>query len=374
MTGGFSLCIIGAMKGENMYCDWFNRLGVRAKLFLSNLLMVVIPVVIILLVTISLWGLLRYTNPINHRGWVMLAPSSLQAQVFQYELEQINKKLSHPLTSVDDIRHNSAIIEAQGLDIAIYDKTGNMLYETPGCHANSLLQKVALAGSNVDHKLLWADSTITYYNTYGAGLTVIGYGHIPFLAKNMAQEDFDKKMVEAIFGLGIILFIIFVIGLGMFLSIRLSRYILRPLNDLKEVANGVREGHFNQSVSVRTEDELGELCQGFNHMLGGLVEAYTRQRDYENRRRQMIAGICHDLSTPLTSVKGYSCGLLEGVANSEDKRKRYAQTIYEMASRMEDLVDLLSEFSQLELKQITYEQKIIVFKKYFHNLWNLVIC
>lgn len=91
MTGGFSLCIIGAMKGENMYCDWFNRLGVRAKLFLSNLLMVVIPVVIILLVTISLWGLLRYTNPINHRGWVMLAPSSLQAQVFQYELEQINK-------------------------------------------------------------------------------------------------------------------------------------------------------------------------------------------------------------------------------------------------------------------------------------------
>lgn len=357
MTGGFSLCIIGAMKGENMYCDWFNRLGVRAKLFLSNLLMVVIPVVIILLVTISLWGLLRYTNPINHRGWVMLAPSSLQAQVFQYELEQINKKLSHPLTSVDDIRNNSAIIEAQGLDIAIYDNRGNMLYETPGCHANSLLQKVALAGSNVDHKLLWADSTITYYNTYGAGLTVIGYGHIPFLAKNMAQEDFDKKMVEAIFGLGIILFIIFVIGLGMFLSIRLSRYILRPLNDLKEVANGVREGHFNQSVSVRTEDELGALCQGFNHMLGGLVEAYTRQRDYENRRRQMIAGICHDLSTPLTSVKGYSCGLLEGVANSEDKRKRYAQTIYEMASRMEDLVDLLSEFSQLELKQITYEQK-----------------
>lgn len=278
MTGGFSLCIIGAMKGENMYCDWFNRLGVRAKLFLSNLLMVVIPVVIILLVTISLWGLLRYTNPISHRGWVMLAPSSLQAQVFQYEVEQINKKLSHPLTSVDDIRNNSAIIEAQGLDIAIYDNRGNMLYETPGCHANSLLQKVALAGSNVDHKLLWANNTITYYNTYGAGLTVIGYGHIPFLAKNMAQEDFDKKMVEAIFGLGIILFIIFVIGLGMFLSIRLSRYILRPLNDLKEVANGVREGHFNQSVSVRTEDELGELCQGFNHMLGGLVEAYTRQR------------------------------------------------------------------------------------------------
>lgn len=71
----------------------------------------------------------------------------------------------------------------------------------------------------------------------------------------------------------------------------------------------------------------------------------------------MIAGICHDLSTPLTSVKGYSCGLLEGVANSEDKRKRYAQTIYEMASRMEELVDLLSEFSQLELKQIIYEQK-----------------
>ena len=68
-------------------------------------------------------------------------------------------------------------------------------------------------------------------------------------------------------------------------------------------------------------------------MLGGLVEAHTRQRVYENRRRQMIAGICHDLSTPLTSVKGYSCGLLEGVANSEDKRKRYAQTIYEMASR-----------------------------------------
>lgn len=79
----------------------------------------------------------------------------------------------------------------------------------------------------------------------------------------------------------------------------------------------------------------------------------------------MIAGICHDISTPLTSVKGYASGILEGVANTDEKRARYVQMIYDMAGRIERLVNMLSDFSKLELKQIHYDLHI-------YNIDNLV--
>lgn len=67
----------------------------------------------------------------------------------------------------------------------------------------------------------------------------------------------------------------------------------------------------------------------------------------------MIAGIAHDLRTPLTSIKGYLEGIRDGVANTPEKQARYFNTIYDSANSMENMLNDLLTISKLELGTIT---------------------
>ena len=340
-----------------MLFNWFNSLGVRRKMIISNLLIIIIPFIVLLTVLSIVWGVIRYTNPVNHRQWMMLAPSTIQSQVFQLGLEQINKKLSKESTSISDILDSSAVLEAQGLDIVIL-KDNKIVYATPDIEPNIMLSNVKnmINGLESNHYLNWEGNQFTYVNSYDMGLTVYGAGRIPFMTKSMGPESTDKKMVEGAFGIGILMIIAIIIGIGLYISNRLGEYILRPVIDLKQAADDLKNGIVPKRIAVRNHDELGVTCEAFNNMQESLLKARQEQDLYEERRREMIAGVCHDISTPLTSVKGYASGIIEGIANTEEKQARYVQRIYDMAGRIEHLVNMLSDFSQLELKQIHYNR------------------
>lgn len=65
----------------------------------------------------------------------------------------------------------------------------------------------------------------------------------------------------------------------------------------------------------------------------------------------MIAGIAHDLRTPLTSIKGYLEGIRDGVANTPEKQARYFNTIYDSANSMEICLMICLRFQNLSLAQ-----------------------
>ena len=71
-------------------------------------------------------------------------------------------------------------------------------------------------------------------------------------------------------------------------------------------------------------------------------------------RKELIAGISHDLATPLTAIKGYASGILDGIAKSPEKELRYIEQIHESACLMENMVENLFLFSKLDLKKIPF--------------------
>ena len=74
----------------------------------------------------------------------------------------------------------------------------------------------------------------------------------------------------------------------------------------------------------------------------------------EKQNRELISNISHDLKTPITSIKGYVEGLIDGVANTPEKQEKYIRTIYNKANDMDHLIDELTLYSRFESDRIPY--------------------
>ncbi len=124
--------------------------------------------------------------------------------------------------------------------------------------------------------------------------------------------------------------------------------ILRPLNALSDGAKRIENGDFSKPVVYPGKDEFAPVCTAFNRMQEHLLKEREKTAFYEKARTELIAGISHDLRTPLTSVKGYIKGLRDNVANTPERREQYLAIAYKKACEMDALLQRLFYFSSLE--------------------------
>ncbi|HIY15763.1 MAG TPA: HAMP domain-containing histidine kinase [Candidatus Intestinimonas stercorigallinarum] len=126
------------------------------------------------------------------------------------------------------------------------------------------------------------------------------------------------------------------------------KHILRPVNALTAAARRIEAGDYSQGVGYDGQDEFTAVCAAFEHMQRHLLLEREKNAAYERARTDLVAGISHDLRTPLTSVKGYLKGLRDGVANTPEKQAQYLDIAYRKACDMDVLLQRLFYFSKLE--------------------------
>lgn len=126
------------------------------------------------------------------------------------------------------------------------------------------------------------------------------------------------------------------------------KHILRPVNALADSARRVEAGDYTQPVGYGGQDEFTAVCAAFEQMQRHLLEEREKNNAYERARTDLVAGISHDLRTPLTSVKGYIKGLRDGVAATPERRAQYLDIAYRKACDMDVLLQRLFYFSKLE--------------------------
>lgn len=151
-----------------------------------------------------------------------------------------------------------------------------------------------------------------------------------------------------------------IMGIGIMVLINLAivfviaRSILKPLDLLKKGTKMISEGNLDFEINYKGDDEITEVIDNFEEMRRKLSLSMEQQKRYEESRKELIAGISHDLSTPLTSIKGYVSGLMDGVADSPEKREQYLKTIYNTAEDMDRLVSELFLFSKLDVDKVPF--------------------
>ena len=119
---------------------------------------------------------------------------------------------------------------------------------------------------------------------------------------------------------------------------------MRQIQPIREMARATRqyaEGDFDVRMrDYGRDDEFGELAASFNNM------AETLQQT-ERQRREFIANISHELKTPMTTIAGYTDGILDGTIPPENERQ-YLQIIAEESRRLSRLVRRMLDVSQLQ--------------------------
>lgn len=164
---------------------------------------------------------------------------------------------------------------------------------------------------------------------------------------------------------------IMLMGVLMMVSGFTSLYIywmfVRPLKLLQEGTERIKEGNLEEDVEVLSDDEIGQVCQSFNEMRVKLKESVDDRMRYEQENRELISNISHDLRTPITAIKGYVEGIMDGVADTPEKIDRYIRTIYNKTNEMDALINELSLYSKIDNNSIPYNFVKINVAAYFDD-------
>ena len=151
------------------------------------------------------------------------------------------------------------------------------------------------------------------------------------------------------------------------LMIWIYQSMVTPIKKLQIAAENIKEGNLDFSIDIAgaEQDEMNELCVTFEEMRRRLKESAEEKLASEQENKNLISNIAHDLKTPITAVKGYAEGIIDGVANTPEKIDKYVRTIYSKANEMDTLINELTLYSKIDTNKIPYNFAKINVEDYF---------
>ena len=160
---------------------------------------------------------------------------------------------------------------------------------------------------------------------------------------------------------------VILISVALVVGLWVYRSIAVPLVKLKKATQNIKEGNLDFVLDVEGKDEFSELCQDFEEMRRRLKESTEEKSLIEKENRELISNISHDLKTPITAVKGYVEGIMDGVADTPEKMDRYVRTIYNKTNEMDHLINELTFYSKIDTNRIPYTFSKLNVEDYFED-------
>lgn len=174
---------------------------------------------------------------------------------------------------------------------------------------------------------------------------------------------FSKSFLVDMF-LAIVLILVLT---SMVLTQWIHKSVFSPINRLNLAMQKIAEGNFEYTLESNDDNEIGELYRNYEDMRLRLKETTEEKMQNEKQNRELISNITHDLKTPITAIKGYVEGIIDGVADTPEKRDKYLRTIYTKANDMDRLINELTYYSSIDNNRIPYNFQRINVADFFED-------
>ena len=186
---------------------------------------------------------------------------------------------------------------------------------------------------------------------------------LPMVFLIVARRMFEPREIGEVQQM----FLIIVFFTAALLVYWVYRTVSVPLAKLQEAAQNIKDGNLDFEISAEADDEFGELCRDFEEMRLRLKANAEEKIEYDRENKELISNISHDLKTPVTAIKGYAEGIMDGVADTPEKMEKYIRTIYNKANEMDTLINELTFYSKIDTNRIPYNFNIISVNEYFND-------
>lgn len=172
-----------------------------------------------------------------------------------------------------------------------------------------------------------------------------------------------RIMTKDLFFTALVILIFTSVSVGLWIY----RSVATPLVKLRKATQNIKDGNLDFVLDVEGADEFAELCRDFEEMRRRLKESAEEKLVLDKENKELISNISHDLKTPITAVKGYVEGIMDGVADAPEKMDRYVRTIYNKTVEMDHLINELTFYSKIDTNRIPYTFSKLNVEDYFSD-------
>lgn len=316
---------------------------IKRQIELSNLLMVIVPVIATVLAGIVcafvLWAAAQHGSGVgvddaSDFGWLARLTVSYVSDVIS---GKDDGGQPDPLSRLLDANTMYMMVTREGE--TVYEYGTKSMYDGNMLEAGSAVEGASVILSQGSRSLYLARMHMD-----GGDYEVALFAQL----RDMETRAFRTAAIISWMVL-VISVLLSVYLTNRFMSRALVRRISKPLDLLSQGAQALGGGDLDYRIDYTRDDEFAPLCQLFNEMAAKLKSLVERTQKDDESRKELIAGISHDLRSPLTSIQAYVEGLADGVASNEEMRRRYLDVIRKKVHDIDSLVSQLFLFSKLEL-------------------------
>lgn len=341
---------------------------IKKRLVISNILMLIVPAILVVVIA---GGVLEGFTEIYGKNIKVLDEGNgsyfVQKTLFSYGKEIRNNHA--------EIKEDTKVEEAlrnAGYNLMITND-GNTVFSSltdDDKNAMSKFQEDMLSSS--DSIVLEDNSISLVKNSFikdGKTINMVAVKSNRLAGRQQMRAEVRTFFVSYM-GIVFVIALLIIILTNGILSSRVAKSLVEPLDLLSYGAGQIEEGNLDFKMNYEGTDEFAKVCADFDKMRIRLKESVNMQLKYEENRKELVAGISHDLRTPLTTIKGYAKGLKDGIANTPEKCERYHEIIYSKACDMDMLVDKLFLFSKLDTGKFPFKFEKVNCNDYFLSFYN----
>ncbi len=321
---------------------------IRKRTWISHIVLFLVPIMTVIVLLATLGGsLFLYIRNGNH--W-----HAANYSQFQYAAG-LSRYVTQTSLSLGASAENSTVFFAV-LD-PVYNhvriiKNGILVYDYGN---RSLVGQFPDEITNYAEKspLAYAKGGLYFHST---PFSIQNDDYMLYIISTQAANSSNASLVSAITNMLIVMALLLVLATfltSQFITKFMLDRILSPLNELHRGATSIQQGNLNIHLRHDRDDEYGPIFEHFNTMAEALSNSLKEREYQEQRRKELIAGISHDIRSPLTSIKAYVEGLLDGIASTPTAQEKYLKIIQRKVNDVDNMLNQLFLFSRLDANEET---------------------